>query len=78
MKIEGVVDNTQADLRQLDGIYVPNWFYKEHFENWTGQKLTDKEFTRLKWVLDDTDMCDQISQLVAEYLSDEEVIERIN
>ena len=57
---------------EIKGWYFPNWFEKEHFEQFMGKKkLTDKQFEAIKsFLTGETDIDDVISATVREYLSD--------
>ena len=60
---------------EIKGWYFPNWFEKEHFEGFMGKKkLTDKQFEALKiYLSNETNMHDDISATVREYLNDKEL-----
>jgi len=68
MKIEDFDMNENADFRKLKNVYIPNWFYKDHFEYWLGRSLTDDQFQGFKDAMHDTSILDDISSLVADYL----------
>ncbi len=78
-----ITDVINFDFRELVklGIYVPNWYSKEHFEEFTERKLTDSQFASLCKYLEDCGMFDIISETVSEWLrdaGDSELIEILN
>ena len=56
-------------ILDTEKVYVANWFNKEHFELFLNRKLTDKEFIDIKSDLDESFLCDEVSELVRDYLS---------
>lgn len=51
------------------GVFVPNWFEKEHFEEFIGKKLTNEKFEELCSQLEEKGICDEVSRLIEEWLN---------
>jgi len=71
-KCEGVVN-----FNEIKDWFFPNWFNREHFEDFANRKFTDKQFEDIKtFLVEETNMCDEISRIVSEYINEfyEEVL----
>lgn len=56
-----------AEIQVFDGkTYIPNWFTKEHFEDFMGKKLTDEQYAE---AVNGLDLTDAISELVSDSLN---------
>ena len=50
-------------------LYIPQWFEKEHFEEFLGSKLSDKQFQKIKeYLIEGSYIADKISNEVREEL----------
>jgi len=53
------------DPNKKKGWFFPNWFNKDHFEVFLGEKISDKEFEAWKeYLMDETNIFDAISNEV--------------
>jgi hypothetical protein len=67
-----VDENGCINPNELKGWFFPNWFEKEHFEEFLGRDImSSDEFELWKTFLEEeTDIYDKISNVVSEYLND--------
>jgi len=57
------------DYRKEKGVYIPNWYEKKHFEEFSDREFTSKQFNELKKILATSDMAGEVSDLMTTYLS---------
>jgi hypothetical protein len=48
------------------GIFVPNWFTKEHFEQFTGKQLANRKYKRIVEKMIENGIYDDVSTLIKE------------
>ena len=54
---------------KLKGWFFPNWYEKEHFEEFLDKEMTDEEFEKFKtYLVDETRIHDEISTTMGEYV----------
>lgn len=54
---------------ELTGWFFPNWFNKEHFEEFGDVKMTDEQFEEFKkFLVDETSIHDEISTTMGEFV----------
>ncbi len=63
-------DNGCLYPNKLKDWYFPNWFNKEHFELFLDLPLSDEQFEKLKEELENSNLMDEVSNLVREFLLD--------
>ena len=65
-------NNGEPDLAPLweEGIYIPNWFTKTHFEQLMDRNLSDDEFNEIVEYLDDFDFPDRVSGELSLFLNE--------
>jgi hypothetical protein len=61
-------DDIGNDLLK-QGVFVPNWFDREHFEMFLGRDLSDSEFTEICQTLWENGIADRISEEIRDWIN---------
>lgn len=66
-----VHDLGSINPNELKGWFFPNWYDKDHFEDFLGKKISKKDFEEFKeFLVDKTGIHDEVSNMMSEYVND--------